>query len=65
MPRVGEIAEDGSSERGGGLSLHAGHYVLIDGHRERHTGVAEAFAYDLWVHVLSEKDGGVGVAEVV
>ena len=34
------VTEDGSAEGGGGLRLHAGHDVLVDGHGERDAAVA-------------------------
>ena len=50
VPRVGvheprdyrdlSITEDGGAEGGCGLGLHAGHDVLVDGHRERNAAVA-------------------------
>ena len=41
------VAEHGGAECGGGVGLHAGEDVLVDGHGEGGAGVAEAFADDL------------------
>ena len=34
------VTEDGHTEGGGGLGLHAGHDVLVDGHGKRDAAVA-------------------------
>ena len=59
------VPEHGGAERDGGVGLHAGEDVLVDGHGEGGAGVAEAFADDLHGDVGLEQDRGVGVAEVV
>ena len=46
------ITEDGGSQRGGGLGLHAAWDVLVDVHSERDAGVAEAFADNFGVDAL-------------
>lgn len=59
------VAEDGGSEGGCCLGLHAGQDVFVDIHGERDAGVAEAFADDFGVDALLQQDRGAGVAQVV
>ena len=54
-----------TGEQAGGLLLHARDDVLVDGHRERRVGVAEALADDLHRNASPQRQRGVGTAEVV
>ncbi len=49
----------------GGGGAHAGHHVLVGGHREAGVCVAESFGHDLDRCARSGDQGGVGVAQVV
>jgi len=59
------LPKDSGAECRSGFGLHAGHDVLIDGHREGDAAVTEPFADDLGVNVLLEENCGVSVAKVV
>ena len=56
---------DQRGEELGGVALHPGEDVLVHGHRERWTGVTEAFADDLERDAGLQQQGGMGVAQVV
>ena len=50
------FAEHGVAECSGGVGLHTGQDVLVDGHRERGAAVAETFADDLHGNVRLQQD---------
>ena len=56
---------DESGEHVGGVALHAGQHVLVDGHRERRRRMPEAFADDFQRDAVLQHQPGVGVAQVV
>lgn len=59
------VRRRGPAEEAGGVGLHAGGDVLVDGHGEGGAAVTEALADDLHVNAGLEQDRGVGVAEVL
>ena len=52
------------AECGGSIGLHSGKDVLVNLHREGHTGVAEAFADHLDRYACLEQECGVGVTQI-
>ena len=65
MRAVSAPAEHDLAELCCRIRLHAGEDVLVDLHRERHAGVADAFADHFDRHACLKKERGVGVALVV